>query len=181
MSGNTKGKMCTSIMGPYKDLKCPKNHHAHHIVPDFALRYGKRNDATSRTAGALSLNEGPSICLPGKSKARKGVKVPSKHVVAHQNTDPLIKGLGENLGKGKTVDGVHFPEGTAPLSEVKEKSIEGVSNAVRECADKIKTLVNDSFDKMDDKTPCRTTKSLPTGKAKTKLSKFMPHNATTRG
>ncbi|WP_431261551.1 hypothetical protein ACQ86G_23850 [Roseateles chitinivorans] len=83
---------------PFKDQTCPTGQQAHHIVPDYALRYGNRADGAkgiNRIPGMPSLDDGPSICLTGGSKVKN-----SEHNKAHEGTDPQIADLGHRTDKG---------------------------------------------------------------------------------
>lgn len=63
---------------PYDELQCEPGQQAHHVVPDWMLRIGKR-DGSERIPGMPSLESGPAICLEGG-----GGKA---HNVAHRHTD----------------------------------------------------------------------------------------------
>ncbi len=56
---------------PYDELICGANQQAHHVVPDWMLRLGKRN-GKDRIHGMPTLADGPAICLEsGKGKAHR--------------------------------------------------------------------------------------------------------------
>jgi hypothetical protein len=136
---------------PYKDQTCPPGQQAHHIVPDYALRYGSRGKGAKgidRIPGMPSLDDGPSICLSGGSK-----EVGGDHNLAHEGTDPKVKGLGDRLDKG--------PLGVAPIGDIIEISIEEVGKVKPHCKEEIKNKVDDAFKNVDRKTYGRTTQNPP--------------------
>ena len=63
---------------PYEELECGPGQDAHHVVPDWMLRVGKRK-GPERIPGLPSLDRGPAICLEGGSG--------KEHNVAHKHTD----------------------------------------------------------------------------------------------
>jgi hypothetical protein len=63
---------------PYEELDCPAGQEAHHVVPDWMLRMGKRG-SSERVPDVPSLAQGPAICL------EKGAG--KEHSVAHKHTD----------------------------------------------------------------------------------------------
>ncbi len=128
---------------PYKDLKCPTGQQAHHIVPDYTLRYGTRGDKGARIPGMPSLADGPAICLTGGSK-KKG----SEHNQAHEGTDPRIAERGGTSGM-------------APIGELIEISAEEVGNVKPHCKQKIKDEVDKAFKGVDRKKYGRTTQQPP--------------------
>lgn len=133
---------------PYKDLTCPKGQQAHHIVPDYSLRYGARKDGTKRIPGMPSLDDGPSICLSGGSKSPG-----TDHNKAHDGTDPRVAREGQ-----KTTNG---PIGTAPIGDTINISIEEVSKIKPTCADEIKQKVDEAFKGVNKNTYGRTTQQPP--------------------
>ncbi len=136
---------------PYKDQKCPPGQQAHHIVPDYALRYGTRGEGAKgekRIPGMPSLDDGPSICLSGGSK-EKG----SEHNKGHEGTDPRIKKEGQRTKNG--------PIGAAPIGDIVDISIEEVSKVKPHCADEVKKKTNEAFKDVDRTKYGRTTQMPP--------------------
>ncbi len=136
---------------PYKDQKCPKGQQAHHIVPDFALRYGSRAkgaQGTDRIPGMPSLQDGPSICLSGHART-----APSEHNAAHEITDASIHAAGQRTDNGA--------QGVAPIGEVLDISVDAVSRIKPECKEEITSKVNESFKGVDRSQYARTTQQPP--------------------
>ena len=136
---------------PFKDQTCPTGQQAHHIVPDYALRYGNRADGAkgiNRIPGMPSLDDGPSICLTGGSKVKN-----SDHNKAHDGTDPKIAALGDRKDKG--------PLGVAPIGDIIEISIDEVGKVKPHCQAEIKKKVDDAFSGVDRKAYGRTTQNPP--------------------
>lgn len=136
---------------PYKDQKCPKGQQAHHIVPDFALRYGSRGKGAKgqdRIPGMPSLQDGPTICLSGNAKTAG-----SEHNAAHSGTDPRIASAGERTDNGS--------RGTAPIGEILDISIEEVSKIKPHCEEEIRKKTNDAFKGVDRSKYGRTTQQPP--------------------
>lgn len=136
---------------PYKDQKCAAGQQAHHIVPDYALRYGTRGEGAKgekRIPGMPSLEDGPSICLSGGSK-EKG----SEHNKGHEGTDPRIKKEGQRKKNGQI--------GVAPIGDIIDISIEEVSKVKPHCADEIKKKTNEAFKGVDRTKYGRTTQMPP--------------------
>lgn len=133
---------------PYKDLKCPEGQQAHHIVPDYALRYGNRKNSEARIPGMPSLDDGPSICLSGGSRT-KG----SEHNQAHEGTDPKIMAAGQRTDNGAV--------GVAPIGEILDISVEEVGKVKPHCQEEIKRKVDDAFKGVDRNKYGRTTQQLP--------------------
>jgi hypothetical protein len=151
---------------PYKDQKCPKGQQAHHIVPDYTLRYGARGDGESRIPGMPSLEDGPSICLSGGSKTPG-----SEHNLAHEGTDPRIAAVGRDLEKG--------PNGVAPIGELMDISIEEVSKIKPHCGEEVRRKVRDAFKGVDPNRYGRTTQSLPDNEARATMARGESHTTTT--
>lgn len=132
----------------YKDLKCPEGQQKHHIVPDYALRYGKRGDDAKRIPGMPSFDDGPSICLTGGSKV-KG----SDHNLAHEGTDPKFDAAGKRTDNGE--------KGVALIGELIDIAVEEVAKVRPECADEVKRKVDDAFKNVDRSKYGRTTQQPP--------------------
>jgi hypothetical protein len=151
---------------PYKDQKCPTGQQAHHIVPDYALRYGNRGQGekgVNRIPGMPSLDEGPSICLSGGSK-----EAGSDHNLAHAGTDPKIKAAGKDLNLG--------PQGLAPIGTIVDIAIDEVSKLKPHCKEEIKQKVDDAFKGVDRSKYGRTTESLPKDNTLKSLKDGDSHN-----
>ena len=133
---------------PYKDQKCPKGQQAHHIVPDYALRYGNRKNSEARIPGMPSLDDGPSICLSGGSRTKD-----SAHNQAHEGTAPKIMAAGQRTDNGAV--------GVAPIGEIIDISVEEVGKVKPHCQEEIKRKVDDAFKGVDRNKYGRTTQQLP--------------------
>ena len=110
--------------GRYGSLTCSTGEQAHHIVPDYTLRYGTRAEGMrgqKRIPGLPSFNDGPSICLTGHARVE-----PDEHWEAH-GADALIAALG--LGSQ--------PPGTAPVKAITGVSSLSVLGARPDCAAEI--------------------------------------------
>lgn len=100
-------KDCGCHVGPYKKMSkscttlCGPGYQAHHIVPDYTLRYGTRAEAErdeKRIPGLPKFGEGPSICLFGQ-KADAG----SEHGLAHTADERVrLAGSGGSNPQGTT-------------------------------------------------------------------------------
>lgn len=154
--GNGIGNRDDCGIKPYKDQKCPKGQDRHHIVPDYALRYGNRKDSASRIPGMPSFNDGPSICLTGKD-----VGTTSEHARLHERTDPRIADAGRRSDNG--------PSGAATIGEIIEISVEEAGNIKPNCKDELKQKVDAAFKDVDRNKYGRTTQQLPKGDARTTL------------
>lgn len=149
---------------PYKDQKCPSGQHAHHIVPDYALRYGNRKDSESRIPGMPSLKDGPSICLSGSGQSGE-----SDHGKAHRGTDPRIEAAGRRTDNG--------PPGTALIGEILDISVEEVSKLRPHCGEQIKNKVDEAFKDVDRQKYGRTTQPLPKGDTRATLERGDSHDS----
>lgn len=149
--GSSKGKEKDKDDGPcrigrYWALKCPAGSQAHHIVPDYTLRYGRRRESLKRikTKPSLpTLEMGMSICL--NTKKTGGQFIDNEHKEAHK-ADAGIRNLGM-LSK---------VPGTIKLSTVKESSILAVSTVKPECALQIAAAVELEFAGIDGDTLVRS-------------------------
>lgn len=149
----------------FSEQKCPPGQQAHHIVPDYTLRYGARSDKESRIPGMPSLNDGPSICLSGGSKTPG-----SEHNMAHEGTDPRIATIGRDLEKG--------PNGVAPIGAILDISVEEVSKVKPHCKEEIEREVRKAFKDVGRDKYGRTTQSLPEGEARGMLERGESHTTT---
>jgi hypothetical protein len=150
---------------PYKDQKCPEGQQAHHIVPDYALRYGNRKNAQARIPGMPSQADGPSICLSGGSKTAGG-----EHNQAHEATDPKIAAAGQRTDNG--------PNGLATMGEILDISTDEVGKVKPHCKEEIKKKVDEAFKGVDKNKYGRTTQALPKGDAQGSLSRGDSHGTT---
>ena len=107
---------CKCITGSYAQiqplckLNCGSDAQAHHIVPDYTVRYGSSDEKYSkRIPGLPDYNSGPAICLIGM-KADVG----SEHGIAHQADSEVAQ-----LGSGPQAQ----IQGTAPIQSITEVSV----------------------------------------------------------
>ena len=134
-------KKCDAKIGPYGKTKCGKEKQAHHIIPDYTMRKGKRpTNIAESDAGRInpdfpSLNNGASICLDGGAK-EKG----KEHFKAHKGDDKLA----ELAVSGK-------PPGTVSLGEAIEHSMNAVIAVKPECEKEIRRAVRKQFKGQDRK------------------------------
>lgn len=151
--GKAKGKKNKDgpcMVGPYNAIrkKCPTGSEAHHIVPDYTLRYGRRDEKEKRikTKPALpTLDSGVSICLTGKE--RKGF---NEHREVHKADKDITR-------DGKTSK---IP-GTLTLAYIKNLSISTVARVKPECSAQIVAAVNLQFMGIDHNVLLRATKKPP--------------------
>lgn len=135
----------------FKDQKCAAGQQRHHIVPDYALRYGSRAKGAKgqeRIPGMPAYEDGPSICLSGQ--ARSGG---SEHNAVHEGVDPRISAAGKRNDNGA--------EGLAPIGEIIDISVEEAAKAKPHCADEIKRKTDEAFKDVDRKKYGRTTQQPP--------------------
>jgi Domain of unknown function (DUF4150) len=103
--------------GRYGSLKCGAGEQAHHIVPDYTLRYGTRAEGisgTKRIPGLPSFRDGPAICLVGHA-ASAG----DEHGIAHK-ADADVAAMGG-------------ARGTAPIAKITARSVRAAIAARPEC------------------------------------------------
>lgn len=149
--GKSKGKKKDDkdgpcLIGPYSTLKCPAGNEAHHIVPDYTLRTGKRSEGSKRikTNPRLpSLASGMCICL--NKKERKDDFIVNEHREAHK-ADSAIRALGM----------ASKVPGTVKLSTVMTSSIGIMSSVKPECAAQISAAVVMEFAGVDGDTLVRS-------------------------
>lgn len=154
---------------PYKALEgtCQPNEQAHHIVPDYTLRYGSRPEgakgykrigdaggdlAKRATSPFPSFWMGPAICLLGNARDDG-----TEHFEAH-GADKVIESVGAKPGDIN-------PIGTARIGDIKEMAALHTGNARPECRREIFEAVKAAFPDEYDNRLARTTQSLPTGDA----------------
>ncbi|SEI13715.1 hypothetical protein, partial [Paracoccus alkenifer] len=90
---------------------------AHHIVPDWTLRYGARGKADQRIPNMPSLNDGMAICVMGHA-----TKEDTEHNHAHF-ADAAI----EAIGKTST------PPHTATVAQVRNESFRAMARVRPDC------------------------------------------------
>ncbi|MBF2714283.1 DUF4150 domain-containing protein [Agrobacterium vitis] len=137
VKGEKKKRECRCITGAYDDIKnvcgvaCGAGYQAHHIVPDYTLRYGNRAEAEKgqkRIKGLPTFGQGPSICLKGYA-ADAG----SEHGLAHQ-ADNKVAALGS---------GWSTPQGTADIASIRDISRDAAVKATAgECRKEIDAALN---------------------------------------
>lgn len=98
---------------PYDELQCEPGQQAHHVVPDWMLRMGKRG-GEERIPGMPSLESGPAICLEGGSG--------QAHNVAHRHTDRPA----ERIARSGRATGM---AGTLKLGQAKVISARAIEKA----------------------------------------------------
>jgi hypothetical protein len=115
-----KKKKRPCITGPYGSITCPPGEQAHHIVPDYTLRYGNRAEGVrgqKRIPGLPLFNDGPSICLSGHAKVAG-----DEHSIAHQ-ADLAIAAVGA----------ANQPRGAAQMGKITGISVFYAMQARRDC------------------------------------------------
>lgn len=151
--GKAKGKKKKDgpcIVGPYNAIrkKCPAGSEAHHIVPDYTLRYGKRDEGDKRikTGPPLpTLASGASICLTGKESIGF-----NEHREVHK------------ADKNITRDGkISKIPGTLTLEYIMNLSMTTVAKVKPECTAQIFAAVELQFMGIDHNILLRATKKPP--------------------
>jgi hypothetical protein len=94
---------------------------AHHIVPDWTLRYGARDEGDKRIPNMPSLNDGQAICVMGNAREEE-----TEHWSGHL-ADKAI----EDIGKNST------PLYTAKLAQVRNESVNAMIKVRPDCAKQI--------------------------------------------
>lgn len=125
---------------PYKELQCPKGSEAHHVVPDWMLRMGKRG-GPEQIPGMPSLEDGPAICLEGGSG--------SEHNTAHKHTDRPAARIGKSGKATGTPGTITLGQGKAISSRAIEKATGGPKKGGCSRAD-IKKQLDEQFKAHDD-------------------------------
>ncbi len=125
------------FIGPYNKNKCPGGF-KHHVVPDRVLNFAA--GSSSRIPNAPSYGQGMTICLSKQ-----------EHLDVHSILDPALEALGKNSSTGA---------GTAPMSQIVDKSIEAAEKVRPECKGKF-DKVREQYKSMGNQ-PGRTTKGPPT-------------------
>lgn len=102
---------------------------AHHIVPDWTLRYDRRRASGARIPNMPSLDDGMSICVLGNA-SEEGTEHNQGHAA-----DNTIQTIGERS----------TPKYTATLNQVKAISIAAMIKVRPDCAKEIVQAVNKQF------------------------------------
>ncbi|MVA59428.1 DUF4150 domain-containing protein [Agrobacterium vitis] len=102
---------------------------AHHIVPDWTLRYDRRRASDARIPNMPSLDDGMSICVLGNA-SEEGTEHNQGHAA-----DNTIQMIGERS----------TPKYTATLNQVKAISIAAMIKVRPDCAKEIVESVNKQF------------------------------------
>jgi Domain of unknown function (DUF4150) len=102
---------------------------AHHIVPDWTLRYGARNDSSKRIPNMPSLNDGMAICVIGNAAMQD-----TEHNEAHLG-DSAIEAAGAKSS----------PPGTATLAKVRNESLLAMIKARPDCVKEIAAALGKQF------------------------------------
>jgi hypothetical protein len=129
---------------PYDELQCEEGQEAHHVVPDWMLRLGKRGGA-ERINSMPSLAKGPAICLEGGSG--------KEHNTAHKHTDKPAQRIAKNGTSTGTPGTLKLGQAKAISSRAIEKATGGTKGGG--CAkDDIQKQLNEQFKAHND-TPVR--------------------------
>ena len=152
--------------------ECGKGMQAHHIVPDYTLRFGNRGEAEANqkriladpaepasSKNYLTFANGMCICLQGNaSLPANSALAPDdpkrEHSAAHSG-DIKIAQEGEN----------NTPEGTLPVSRVIGISRSAVLEVRPERQAEIDAAILGEFREVDLKQLARSTQALPQGDA----------------
>jgi Domain of unknown function (DUF4150) len=146
-------------IGPYSEMRdiCrASGAQAHHIVPDYTLRYGTRVQGEAgikRIPDMPTFGDGNAICLAGNAATPK-----SEHNIAQTYTDNQIRDLS------KAPDNP-IP-GTVQIGDVMDAAITGASKAKPDCAAQIEAAVQQQFGSLPENRLLRGTKyRIPRGPA----------------
>lgn len=101
---------------PYDELECEPGQEAHHVVPDWMLRLGKRG-GPARIPDMPSLAKGPAICLEGGSG--------KEHNTAHKHTDRPAQRVAKGGRATGTAGTITLGQGKAISSRAIEKATGG--------------------------------------------------------
>lgn len=101
---------------PYKELQCAQGQEAHHVVPDWMLRLGKRG-GPEQIPGMPSLDEGPAICL------EKGAG--KEHNTTHKHIDRPAARIGRSGKATGTRGTITLGQGKAIAARAIEKATGG--------------------------------------------------------
>jgi hypothetical protein len=144
-------------IGPYSEMRdiCrASGAQAHHIVPDYTLRYGTRvqgEAGINRIPDLPSFGDGNAICLSGNAATPK-----SEQNIAQTYTDTQIRDL--SIAPDNPIPG------TVQLGDVMDAAITGASRAKPACAAQIEAAVEQQFGSLPENRLLRGTKyRTPTG------------------
>lgn len=149
------------IVGRYGSIRgtCGRGRQAHHIVPDYTLRYGPRpsNIVTDdqRIPGMPSFLDGMAVCLAGNATGSTTRNPGEEHHAAHAVTDALIATSGSG---GGTL------WGTTTLGTVRQASDLGIIQALRNdpaCAELAIARSTEQFSGLPSNRLLRSTMQLP--------------------
>jgi hypothetical protein len=129
---------------PYDELQCEEGQEAHHVVPDWMLRLGKRGDP-ERINSMLSLAKGPATCLEGGSG--------KEHNTAHKHTDKPAQRIAKNGISTGTPGTLKLGQAMAISSRAIEKATGGAKGGGCK-KDDIQKQLNEQF-KAHNYTPVR--------------------------
>lgn len=122
-------------VGPYREMqrKCGQyGMEAHHIVPDWTLRYGTRTEAKAgqnRIPGMPGYWDGQTICVMGKARVED-----TEHWGGHL-ADKAIEHIGETSS----------PPYTATLSQVRNRSVRAMVKVRPDCVKQINEAMAKQF------------------------------------
>lgn len=152
------------VVGTYDEIKnaCQTGSQAHHIVPDFTLRYGTRGQGDKRIPNMPSLGDGPSICLVGSAFVQG-----TEHYEAQTMGDAAIT----QLGIYQQTLYPEVPAGTAPIGKVAMIATLHTASVKPACALQIAAAVEAAFPPANHDQLVRTIKNtLPSGDTLVALS-----------
>ena len=160
-------------VGPCRLMKdaCGPGTQAHHIIPDYTLRYGNRGEAerNAKRVGDLgevqntghypTFNEDMCICLQGNAKIPADSDLAPddperEHQLAHEGDLQIA-------AKGKSGDLV----GTVTIETVKDQSRYALLAVRGECSSEINGAIEMEFQGVDPRQLARSTQGLPQGDA----------------
>ena len=135
-------------VGPYSEMNgyCSKyGMQAHHIVPDYALRYGTRSEGEKgekRIPGLPTFGQGMSICVTGNAKLPKGYEPPpgndpdpeQQHAIAHEADKTIAEEGAANT-----------PAGTLPMKQIVATTVTSATKAKKECAPEIAAKILEQY------------------------------------
>lgn len=133
---------------PYNELQCEPGQEAHHVIPDWMLRLGKRG-GLERIAGLPDLASGPAICLEGGSG--------KEHNTAHKHTDRPAQRIAKNGAASGIAGTLKLGHAKAISARAIEKATGGKKGGGCDRAD-IKKQLTESF-KAPDETLLRGVKN----------------------
>jgi hypothetical protein len=120
---------------PYDELLCDEGHEAHHVIPDWMLRLGKRG-GRERIPDMPSLAKGPAICL------EKGPGKP--HTTAHKHTDRPAQRIARSGRASGTPGTITLGQAKGISSRAIEKATGGKGKGGCEKAD-IRRQLDEQF------------------------------------